>query len=259
MIENPSSLQIVETSPEKIGKPEYEKRLRDLQIQALMIQQAYFRQKRKAVIIFEGWDSAGKGGTIRRFTEKLDPRGVRVHLIGKPDPELQAIHYLYRFWVKLPKPGKIAIFDRSWYGRVLVERIEGYCKEDEWRRAYQEINETERQLVNDGVRIVKIFLHCDQEEQIKRFKSRFETPEKAWKLTEEDFRNLKKRDAYEEAINDMLTKTSYPVSWHVQGSNDKKTARINVIEKINEILGQDMDITPPGPSEIICQMAKEYF
>ena len=165
-------------------------------------------QKRPVVIVYEGWDAAGKGGNIKRVTEKLDPRGYVVHPIAAPQGEDKTHHYLYRFWRRLPERGQIAIFDRSWYGRVMVERIEGFCTEEEWKRAYREINTFERQLVDYGTILVKFWIHISQEEQLRRFEERQDTQYKAWKLTDEDWRNREQWDAYEAAVDEMLLKTS---------------------------------------------------
>src|SRR5882672_5475355 len=167
-------------------KAAYERKLAKLQLKMLSIQQTYFHENRRAVIAFEGWDAAGKGGAIRRLTEKLDPRGFHVWPIGPPTPEEQGRHYLYRFWNKLPERGQLAIFDRTWYGRVLVERVERLIKKPVWKRAYDEINEFERMLIDDGVRVVKIFLHITPDEQLRRFAERLNNPYKRWKLTDSD-------------------------------------------------------------------------
>lgn len=160
------------------------------------------------VICYEGWDAAGKGGNIKRITEALDPRGFEVHPIASPEPHEKARHYLWRFWTRLPKTGHIAIFDRTWYGRVMVERLEGFCSENDWQRAYNEINEFERELFDWGAVILKFWVQIDKETQLERFQARQNTPEKRWKITEEDWRNREKWDAYENAVNEMLEKTS---------------------------------------------------
>ncbi|MBI3706851.1 MAG: polyphosphate kinase, partial [Proteobacteria bacterium] len=152
-----------------VDKDAYERRLETLQMKMLSIQQAYFHERRRGIVVVEGWDAAGKGGMIRRLTEKLDPRGIRVWPIGAPEPSEQGRHYLYRFWARLPEPGTLVVFDRSWYGRVLVERVEGFAPKAAWRRAYEEINEFERWLIDDGVRLVKVFLHITAAEQVRRF------------------------------------------------------------------------------------------
>jgi len=199
-------------------------------------------QKRTAVIIvFEGWDAAGKGGAIKRLTEALDPRGYEVIPITAPSAEELSHHYLWRFWTKMPKDGHIAIFDRSWYGRVMVERIEGFCTEAEWRRAYKEINDMELSIANHGVIIMKFWLHIDKDEQLARFTSRQENPAKQYKITDEDWRNREKWDAYETAVNDMLNLTDTPnAPWHIIESNNKKYARVKVIERVVETLSRGL-------------------
>ncbi|MGB7345259.1 MAG: polyphosphate:AMP phosphotransferase [Pirellulaceae bacterium] len=184
-----------------------------------------------SVLVFEGWDAAGKGGAIRRILRALDPRTYRVIPIASPTDEEHAQHYLWRFWRHLPSAGNITIFDRSWYGRVLVERIEGFAAKDEWQRAYKEINEFEQELVESGVMVCKFWLHIDKDEQLRRFEERKTTPHKAWKLTDEDWRNRENWDAYESAVNDMIQYTNTPhAPWTVVAANDKYTARIEVLE-----------------------------
>src|SRR5208283_3317074 len=167
-----------------------------------------YLQKRPVIILFEGWDAAGKGGAIKRVTEKIDPRGYTVYPISAPQGEDKTRHYLYRFWRRLPERGQIAIFDRSWYGRVLVERVEGFAPEKEWKRAFKEINSFERQLRDFGTIVAKFWIHISREEQLRRFEERKQIGYKAWKLTDEDWRNREKWDAYEEAVEEMLVKTS---------------------------------------------------
>lgn len=228
------------------SKKYYENKLRELQKKMQQVQQAHFHQGKRAILVFEGWDAAGKGGSIRRLTEKLDPRGCTVYPIAAPKPEEQGKHYLYRFQTKLPEPGCIVVFDRSYYGRVLVERVEGFASKKEWQRAYQEINEFERLLNDDGVRIVKVFIHIDKKEQSKRFKERLNNPAKHWKLTEEDLRNRSKWPKYHEAINDMLAlTTTNTATWHVVAGNHKWHARLDVLETVINALQKDVDIEPP--------------
>ncbi|WP_029012187.1 polyphosphate kinase 2 family protein [Niveispirillum irakense] len=227
-------------------KESYQRELAALQQTVMHVQQAYWHAKKRAIIVFEGWDAAGKGGAIRRLTETMDPRGAHVWPIAAPLPQEQGRHYLWRFWQRLPEPGTFAIFDRSWYGRVMVERVEGFAKPAEWRRAYREINEFERMLTDDGVRIVKLFLHISDEEQKERFHERLHNPYKRWKLTEEDLRNRAKRPAYEEAINEMFAHTSPPSApWHLIPADAKWYARVEVLRHIVERLSEDMDISPP--------------
>lgn len=183
------------------------------------------------VIVYEGWDAAGKGGNIKRLTQKLDPRGYEVLPIAAPNDIEKKHHYLWRFWKEIPKAGHIGIFDRSWYGRVLVERVEHFCSEAEWRRAYREINEFEEQLFNFGAVIVKFWLQISKDEQLRRFEERQSTPHKNWKITEEDWRNREKWDAYLSAVNEMLyrTSTSY-APWTIVESNSKHYARIKALK-----------------------------
>jgi polyphosphate:AMP phosphotransferase len=195
------------------------------------------QQKVSSVLVFEGWDAAGKGGAIRRILRALDPRTYRVIPIAAPTVEEHTKHYLWRFWRHLPKAGNITFFDRSWYGRVLVERVEGFARADEWQRAYNEINEFEQALVESGIMICKFWLHIDPDEQLRRFKERETTPHKAWKLTDEDWRNREKWDAYESAVNDMIQNTNTPIApWTIVPANDKYTARVNVLETACEHL-----------------------
>lgn len=195
------------------------------------------QEKVSSVLVFEGWDAAGKGGAIRRILPALDPRTYRVIPIAAPTDEEHSQHYLWRFWRHLPDAGNITFFDRSWYGRVLVERIEGFARDDEWQRAYGEINEFEQELVESGIMICKFWLHIDRDEQLRRFEERKTTPHKAWKLTEEDWRNREKWDLYESAVNDMIhhTNTSY-APWTVVSANDKYTARVQVLDTACEHL-----------------------
>ena len=167
----------------KMDFADYERRLSSLQGTLQLIQQAYLGTSESALIVLEGWDTAGKGGLVRRLGWALDPRSFKVHPVAAPDEREHARHYLHRFWRRLPGKGQIVAFDRSWYGRVLVERVEGFATEKEWRRAYREINEFERLLIDSGVRLVKLFLHITQEEQIRRFRSRLLDPVKRWKLS----------------------------------------------------------------------------
>ena len=196
-----------------------------------------YRKRIPVVLCFEGWDAAGKGGAIKRLTECMDPRGYVVHPTAAPDETEKAHHYLWRFWRSMPKDGHIAIFDRTWYGRVLVERIEDFCTEAEWKRAYQEINDMEKNLADHGVVILKFWMQIDKEEQKRRFERRQEDPEKQWKITEEDWRNREKWDQYETAVNEMLLRTSTDdAPWIVVEGNNKYYARIKVLETVVKAL-----------------------
>ncbi len=233
-----------------ISKEEYVRDLIRYQLQLRDLAYQLYVQKRPMVIVYEGWDAGGKGGNIKRVTEKLDPRGYEVYPIAAPTGEDKTHHYLWRFWRRLKPPDEkqILIFDRSWYGRVLVERLEGFCTEAEWKRAYREINEFERQLVDFGTILVKFWIHISKEEQLHRFEARQETPYKAWKLTDEDWRNREKWDLYEEAINDMLLKTStLTAPWTIVEGNCKWYARIKALKTLVEALTNELDYIPPDP------------
>ena len=197
-----------------------------------------------SVLVFEGPDAAGKGGAIRRINESLDARNYQVHGIAAPTEEELARHYLWRFWRRLPRDGHIAIFDRSWYGRVLVERIEGFASEDDWRRSYAEINDFEEQLIEHGTVLVKCWVHITEDEQLARFKLREKTPYKRWKLTDEDWRNRDKWSDYENAVNDMVQFTSTSMApWSLIEGNDKRYARVKVVrtfcERLAAALGEE--------------------
>ncbi|MCW5751967.1 MAG: polyphosphate kinase [Alphaproteobacteria bacterium] len=228
------------------SETEYENRKRKLQLRMLQIQQGCLLQKKRAVIVMEGWDAAGKGGAIRRLTETLDPRACKVWPIAAPAEDEKGLHFLYRFWRRLPQPGSIAIFDRSWYGRVLVERVEGWASEQDWRRAYREINEFERMLVDDGMPVIKIFFHISADVQLARLKERAETPYKRWKITADDFRNRARWHEYETATDDMLDATwSMAAPWHLVPSNHKWFGRIRTLEIVTEALAGHVDTSPP--------------
>jgi polyphosphate kinase 2 (PPK2 family) len=219
----------------------------ELQIRMLEIQQAYRRDGRRAVLVFEGVDAAGKGGAIRRLTERLDPRGVKVWPIGPPDGHDQGHHYLRRFWARLPERGTLAVFDRSWYGRVLVERVEGLAAKAEWRRAYAEINGFERMLTDDGIRVIKLFIDIDRDEQLRRFRERALVPYKRWKLTAADLRMHRNWSAYRKAFRDMLERCSTRAApWHVVPGNDKTRARLRVLEIVTQHLSRGVALRPPA-------------
>lgn len=185
---------------------------------------------RSIVFAFEGWDAAGKGGAIRRLTSAIDPRDYRVISVSKPSDEEKHAHYLWRFWRDIPQDGRMAVFDRSWYGRVLVERLEGFCREEEWRRAFGEINDFERQLAEHGTIVLKYWLHVSHAEQLRRFREREAAPHKQHKMNAEDWRNRKKRSAYEIAVGDMLALTNQPATpWHLVPADNKRYARLEVL------------------------------
>lgn len=241
-------------------KKGYQKALSLWQSQLLKVQHAYYHQNRRAIIVFEGWDASGKGGAIRRLTEKLDPRGFRVYPISAPTAEEQSRHYLYRFQKHLPPAGRLVIFDRSYYGRVLVERVEGFATDAQWQRAYQEINEFERQLTDDDTRIIKIFLHITPQEQHARFKERLNNPYKRWKLTLEDIRNRERWADYEIATNDMFAKTStVQAPWYLIAANHKWYARVQALKTIVQALTHGVDITPPPTDDRLLEAARQQL
>ena len=221
----------------EISEDEYRSELKKLQKELSDLHNEIYRKKIPVVIAYEGWDAAGKGGNIKRITEALDPRGYIVHPIASPEPHEKARHYLWRFWNRLPKTGHIAIFDRTWYGRVMVERLEGFCSENDWQRAYNEMNEFEKELAEWGAVVIKFWVQIDSDTQLARFTDRQNTPEKQWKITDEDWRNREKWDLYEAAINEMLQKTNTAFApWYVLESVDKKYARIKALKIVVERL-----------------------
>ena len=212
---------------------EYDRRLAQLQGKLSQLSRAAWEKKVSSVLVFEGWDAAGKGGTVRRLTAAMDARLYRVVPIAAPTDEERAHQYLWRFWRHIPRAGRVTIFDRSWYGRVLVERVEGFAREDEWKRAFQEINEFEDQLCDQGMMVTKFWVHISKDEQLRRFKERQKTEFKQYKITDEDWRNRKQWDAYESAINEMVVRTSTRgAPWVIVAGNDKRSARIQVLETV---------------------------
>ena len=224
-------LKDIELKGKTLTDEEYDKRLDELQSELRQLHYKLYRKKIPVIIAYEGWDAAGKGGNIKRITGALDPRGFEVLPIASPEPHEKARHFLWRFWTRLPKTGHIAIFDRTWYGRVMVERIEGFCSENDWQRAYNEINEFEKELTDWGAVVIKFWVQIDKRTQLKRFKERQATPEKQWKITDEDWRNREKWNQYESAIDEMIQKTSTEFApWYILESVDKKYARIKALE-----------------------------
>lgn len=220
-----------------ITREEYKNRRKELQKKLKKLHNQMYLKRLPVVLAFEGWDAGGKGGAIKRITECIDPRGYEVVPIASPNDTEKAHHYLWRFWNKFPKDGHLTIFDRTWYGRVLVERIEGFASKNEWKRAYSEINDMERHLAESGVLVLKFWMHIDKDEQENRFKARQETPEKQWKITDEDWRNREKWDQYEEAVDEMVIRTSTnEAPWHIIEANSKYYARIRVLEIVVEAL-----------------------
>ena len=221
----------------KLTKEEYKEKLDKLQRRLEILHSDIYRLRIPVVLGFEGWDAGGKGGAIKRLTSHMDPRGYQVCPTASPNDIEKKHHYLWRFWNKVPKAGHVAIFDRTWYGRVMVERIEGFCTEDDWKRAYQEINEMEAHMANAGAVVLKFWLHIDKDEQERRFKERMEIPEKQWKITDEDWRNREKWDQYEIAVNEMLVRTSTTYApWIVVEGNNKYYARVKVLQTVVEAL-----------------------
>ena len=243
-----------------IPQAEYFEKLATLQMKLQRIQQAYLFTGDSAVIVFEGWDAAGKGGTIRRMAAVLDPRGFKVWPIAAPRAFEKERHYLFRFWERLPPKGAIAVFDRSWYGRVLVERVEAIAATHEWQRSYDEINEFERLLLDHGTRVVKLFMHITQDEQLRRFEERLRNPLKRWKLSYEDFRNRRNWPEYQQAIEDMVERTStLGAPWHVIPANDKKHARLACLRIMTEVLAARVDLRPPPLDERAVDEARAVF
>jgi len=217
----------------RLTKSEYRKELQTWQARLNQLQRTALKKKLSTILVFEGPDASGKGGAIRRVTAALDARHYQVLPIAAPTDEEQAHHYLWRFWRYLARSGRMTIFDRSWYGRVLVERIEDFATEDEWRRAYAEINAFEEMLVDSGILLMKYWIHVTKDEQLRRFKEREKIPHKQWKLTDEDWRNRERWEDYEHAVNDIVERTSTRAApWTLIEGNDKRFARIKVIRSL---------------------------
>lgn len=227
------ALNQISLNDKTVTDSEYDARLKELQAKLRELHNNIYHKKIPVILAYEGWDAAGKGGNIKRVAEALDPRGFEVFPIASPLPYEKSRHFLWRFYTRLPRSGHIAIFDRTWYGRVMVERIEGFCSENDWKRAYNEINEFEKELYDWGAVILKFWIQIDKETQLERFTLRQNTPEKQWKITDEDWRNREKWDIYETAVNEMLQKTSTAYApWHIIESVDKKYARLKTLEII---------------------------
>lgn len=216
-----------------LSREEYAAKLEPRQERLRELEHEIYMRRIPLIVIYEGWDAAGKGGNIRRVIQEMDPRGYEVIPVAAPNDIERAHHYLWRFWCAVPKAGHITIFDRSWYGRVLVERVEGFCAEGDWMRAYREINEMEEHLANFGAVLVKFWLEIDRDEQLRRFEERRAIPHKNWKITDEDWRNREKWDLYREAVDEMLFRTSTPAApWTIVESNSKHYARIKTMDTI---------------------------
>jgi AMP-polyphosphate phosphotransferase len=238
----------------------YSDDLAALQERLARILVSHIVHKRRSLIVCEGWDAAGKGGAIKRLTAEWDPRAFQVWPIEAPTAEERARHFLWRFWQRLPGAGEVAIFDRSWYGRVLVERVEGYASEGGWRRAYDEINEFEAQQAYDGTTIVKLFFHITRETQDDRLKARLDHPWKRWKVTQEDFRNRARRDDYLAAAHDMFERTSTRwAPWTAIDGNIKKSARITALTAVAEALEAACPPRPPAPDPEVEALARKAF
>jgi polyphosphate kinase 2 (PPK2 family) len=236
-----SPLERVDLS-KRLDKDDYSKELDDLQAEVRRLQHICYTKRTPVVMVFEGWDAGGKGGAIRRMVRELDPRGYEVVPVGPPEGDEKRRHYLWRFWRSLPKGGHFAVFDRSWYGRVLVERVEGFATPQEWNRAYREINEFEAEVADFGAVVAKFWLHISKEEQLQRFEARQEDPHKQWKITEEDWRNREKWDQYWHAVSDMIERTSTPLApWTIVEGDDKRYARVKVLRTITSRLKQVLE------------------
>ena len=239
---------------------DYSDDLGELEDRLERLQAAHIIHGQRSIIMFEGWDAAGKGGIIQRLTASLDPRFFEVWPIGAPTDEEKARHFLWRFWKRLPGNREISIFDRSWYGRVLVERVEGFASEAEWRKSYDEINEFEAQLTGSATNLVKLFVHITQEEQDERFAARLDDPWKRWKTGTEDYRNRSKRKDYLAAIEEMFAQTNTRwAPWKVIDGNHKKTARIAALTHIVETLEAVVPMTPPDRDPAVVKLAAKAF
>jgi polyphosphate:AMP phosphotransferase len=222
-----------------LSKDEYSRALTRGQAKLNRLSREAFERGVSSVLVFEGWDAAGKGGIVRRLAAAMDASQYRIIPIAAPNTEERAHHYLWRFWRYLPRSGDMTIYDRSWYGRVLVERVEGFATEDEWRRAYAEINDFEEQLVGHGIVLLKFWLHIDKDEQLRRFRAREQTPFKKFKITSDDYRNRERWDDYEAAVNEMVQRTSTDVAhWNLVAANDKRWARIQVLKTVCRALDE---------------------
>jgi polyphosphate:AMP phosphotransferase len=227
---------------QKLTPAEYDRRLEKAQGRLGRLVRAAFEKKRSSVVVFEGWDASGKGGNIRRITAAMDPRTYRVISVAAPTDEEKAHHYLWRFWRHAPRAGYVTLYDRSWYGRVMVERVEGFARAEEWSRAYLEINDFEHQLIGHGIVLAKFWLHVDAKEQLRRFKERETVAWKRHKIGPEDWRNREKWDAYEEAVSDMIARTSTAEApWTLVAANDKHFARVRVVESLCRRLEKALD------------------
>ena len=245
--------------PEHFGGS-YEALLKDLQVKLAELMVGHIVHQKRSIVVVEGWDAAGKGGAIKRLTAEWDPRAFSVWPIAAPTAEERAHNYLWRFWKRLPAAGQIAVFDRSWYGRVLVERVEGLASPSEWHRAYEEINQFEAHLAADGTQIVKLFLHVSAEVQEQRLKARLEHPWKRWKVGLEDFRNRARREDYLVAADEMFERTHSEVGpWTIINGDKKKGARLAVLRAVYDSLRPTIPPEPPEASDQVMQAARAAF
>lgn len=241
-------------------KGDYDAALAAAQDRLARAQVAHIVCGKRSVIAIEGWDAAGKGGTIQRLTAKWDPRYFEVWPISAPTEEEKSRHFLWRFWKRLPGDQEISVFDRTWYGRVLVERVEGLCSAKEWKRAYDEINEFEARQKDDGTLVVKLFFHVTQEVQDERLKARLEHPWKRWKVTPDDFRNRLRRADYLDAMKDMFAETDTRwAPWTAIDGNNKKTARIAALNHVADRLEKHAPAAAPKPNAQVVELAKSHF
>ncbi|MFZ2996934.1 polyphosphate kinase 2 family protein [Sphingobium sp.] len=241
-------------------KGDYDADLVALQERLAKIQVAHILHKRRSIVLFEGWDAAGKGGIIKRMTAEWDPRCYQVHPISAPTQEERDHHFLWRFWTRLPASGNIGIFDRSWYGRVLVERVEGFATKADWKRGYDEINAFEKQHSDVGMTIVKLFVHITQETQDEQLAQRLDTPWKRWKTGADDYRNRARRDDYLEAMHAMFKKTDTKYApWHVIDNGHRKAGRIAALTYVADRLEAAVPMDFPAADPAVVKLAQDAF
>ncbi|MCA8927460.1 MAG: polyphosphate kinase [Alphaproteobacteria bacterium] len=259
MAERPPSLPADDAHP-KLSKDDYEDRLRPAQYRMRTVALAGHTQGHRGIVVVEGGDTAGKGGAIRRLIAELDPRFFHVWPIGPPTPAERGQHYLQRFWARLPPAGQIAIFDRSWYGRVLVERVDGLTPADRWRAAYDEINAFEQALIDDGIRIAKFYFHVTRDEQQARLVERVRDRFKWWKISEADIRAHLAYDAYREAATEMLERTSTAAApWHVIAADDKRHSRLVLLDTVAEAFARGVDTDPTPLTADLHRLARDVL
>jgi len=226
----------------KMSHADSEKALADIQLRMITLQQKIRKHEVSVIIMYEGWDASGKGGSIQRIAGPLDPRGIQVWPIGAPNEVERQYNYLWRFWTRMPANGVIGIFDRSWYGRVLVERVEKFCTSEEWHRAYREIRDFERTIVDNGAVLIKFWLHISKDEQLRRFKEREDDPYKQWKIGPDDWRNRERWDDYLKAAEEMFTETDTPdAPWHLIAAEDKHYTRVETARLVADRIEQAVE------------------